>query len=109
MCGSTKFTLLQIKKGVMTNLDFPLVRCNCGMMFFNPRLDEKDITELYSSDYYKGKGFDSNVNYLREMSETAEEAKKSHPEDALRVINELLTPPAKVLDFGCGLGGLMKV
>ena len=109
LCSSTEFKVLQTKKGVLTNLDFPLVRCSCGMMCFNPRLDEKDITELYSSDYYKGKGFDSNVNYLREMSETTEEAKKSHPEDARRVINELIPPPAKVLDFGCGLGGLMKV
>ena len=109
LCGSTEFKVLQTKKGVLTNLDFPLVRCRCGMMFFNPRLDERDITELYSGDYYKGKGFDSNVDYLREMSETTDDAKKSHPENARRVINELMPPPAKLLDFGCGLGGLMKV
>jgi len=109
LCGSTTFEVLETKKGVMTNWDFPLVRCSCGMMFFNPRLDEKAITELYSGDYYEGKGFDSNVTYYTEMSETTDEAKKSHPEDALRVINELLPPPARLLDFGCGLGGLMKV
>jgi hypothetical protein len=33
LCGSTEFKVLQTKKGVMTNLDFPLVRCRCGMMF----------------------------------------------------------------------------
>lgn len=109
LCGSTEFKVLQTKKGVVTKLDFPLSRCSCGMMFFNPRLDEKNIAELYSGDYYKGKGFDSGVNYYAEMSETTDEAKKSHPEDNWRVINELMPPPAKVLDYGCGVGGLMKI
>src|SRR5262249_43063454 len=100
---------LQTKKGAMTGLDFPLVRCRCGMLFFSPRLDEKNIAELYSGDYYKGKGVDPCVDYCAEMSGATEESKKSHPEDARRIIKELISQPAKILDFGCGLGGLMKL
>ena len=100
LCGSDNQTLLFTKKGSLTGLDFPLVRCGCGFIFFNQRFDESGIRDLYDEKYYHGHGFDPTADYC-DIEDVI-----GH-EDTISAIKELVPPPALLLDFGCGLGKFM--
>jgi 2-polyprenyl-3-methyl-5-hydroxy-6-metoxy-1,4-benzoquinol methylase len=107
LCGSHDQKFLLAKKGELTGADFSVVKCGCGFIFLNPRLDENDIRALYDEKYYHGKGFDPHVDYCAEINSGRDETKISHPEDTIVALKELVAPPASLLDFGCGLGDLI--
>src|SRR5947209_1913525 len=107
-CGSEERALRYTKRG------FAIVQCEkCGMVYTNPRLKAEKIGELYDADYFQGHGFDTSVNYVREVDEYGEHQKTYTLNDwDADTIAELLgkqvarTPPAtrRLLEIGCGTG-----
>ncbi len=94
------------------------------MVYTNPRLKGAKIAELYDADYFQGHGFDTSVNYVRDVTEFSGEntAYSLHDWD-LDTIRELLDThgrrptardarrptardagPRSLLEIGCGTG-----
>ncbi len=76
-------------------------------MYFNPRLSAEGTAALYNERYYAGEGFDPSVQYLAEWN-APDEAKKFRPDVTVNFIEELQRPPARWLDYGCGIGDLVR-
>ena len=103
-CGASDEELLLTKPGAISKHPFRVVRCKrCRFVYVNPRLDEAATAELYDSEYYKGEGFDPAVKYEQEYG-------SGNETNALVVeaLTAYQSPPARLLDFGCGLGDLVR-
>ena len=106
LCGENNTKFILSKKGILTNIEFSLVKCNnCGLLYLNPRLSGSDLISLYNEEYYNGKGFDNTINYVKEFNN---EFVKTDTEFIIKSIKKLLPNSKKVLDIGCGTGNLMK-
>jgi SAM-dependent methyltransferase len=71
----------------------------------NPRVD---FVSLYDAAYYRGDGADSFVNYVEEMG-NPETIRAYEWRGITRAVESLSVDRAvKWLDFGCGLGGLVR-
>jgi 2-polyprenyl-3-methyl-5-hydroxy-6-metoxy-1,4-benzoquinol methylase len=109
LCGQQNEEYLYSRPGVLTGYPFRVVRCrSCGLMYLNPRLGESAIADLYDRQYYEGKGFDRHVSYLDSFSKENDIDKVFQPEETVKIIKQLVPPPAILLDFGCGLGAFMR-
>jgi SAM-dependent methyltransferase len=86
---------------------FAFRRCDaCGLSFVpEPRTD---FASLYDAEYYAGRGADTFVNYLAEMSD-ARTVREYEWRGIFRAVTSLTrTDDISWLDFGCGLGGLVR-
>lgn len=109
LCGRTDEEHILTKRGTLTGYPFRIVRCRtCGLIYSNPRLNENEISSLYDEEYYDGKGFDPNVGHLSDYEKKSDIEKGFRPEETVRIINEISPPPVSFLDFGCGIGDLMR-
>jgi 2-polyprenyl-3-methyl-5-hydroxy-6-metoxy-1,4-benzoquinol methylase len=96
------------KRSAFSHIDFHLARCpGCrAARVVDPRTDYADI---YNEAYYRGAGADPKVDYLRELDDP-----RTLRVLEWRAIVELaaglvpLTPETRWLDFGCGVGGLLR-
>jgi SAM-dependent methyltransferase len=104
-CGKRAERLVMTKRGTLTGHSFRLVQCaNCGFLYFNPRPSDATITRLYDAAYYEGEGFDPATDYASNYAAGED------------VLNQVLVgrlasfrpAPARMLDFGCGLGDLAQ-
>jgi 2-polyprenyl-3-methyl-5-hydroxy-6-metoxy-1,4-benzoquinol methylase len=103
-CGHSDEELLFEKPGALTGYPFRIVRCRrCRFVYVNPRLDEEATARLYDSEYYKGEGFDPHVQYEQEYG-----AANETNSQVVAAMTAYKQPPARVLDFGCGLGDLLR-
>jgi SAM-dependent methyltransferase len=88
--------------------EFALVRCgSCSYAYvLEPRTD---FAELYDEAYYAGRGADALVDYEREM-EDPRTVRVYEWRGIAAVIDELsvLAPSTRWLDYGAGLGGLVR-
>jgi SAM-dependent methyltransferase len=78
----------------------------CGYSFLaDPRVD---FAALYNEEYYRGRGADTNVAYVEEMSDPRT-VRLYEWDGILRAVTSLTgTPRVRWLDYGCGLGGLVR-
>ena len=86
-------------------LPLPALRV-CGLVFVaNP---SEDFASLYDAAYYRGDGADSFVNYTEEMGNPST-IRAYEWRGITRAVESLCdTPTVRWLDFGCGLGGLVR-
>ncbi|MBV6639874.1 MAG: class I SAM-dependent methyltransferase [Cyclobacteriaceae bacterium] len=103
-CPSCKHTLftnhLICTDYSISQESFALVRCNkCGLVFTNPRPDEKNILEYYKSDQYISHANKSNslINVLYKFARSFTLRSK------YRLIHKY-KKGKRLLDFGCGTG-----
>jgi len=109
LCGRRNEEYLYNKQGVLSTFLFRVVRCrSCGLIYINPRLAEEAIKDLYDGDYYDGEGFDTYVNYISDYEKEKDIDKIFRTEQKVKIIKELVHPPAALLDFGCGLGDFVR-
>jgi 2-polyprenyl-3-methyl-5-hydroxy-6-metoxy-1,4-benzoquinol methylase len=109
LCGIKNEDFLFTKAGVLTHYPFRVVRCRtCGLIYLNPRLRAEAVARLYDQTYYAGKGFDSHVNYLEDYERVCDQEKIFRPDLEAHLISDHVSPPARLLDYGCGLGDLLR-
>ena len=112
LCGDDNIELLFCKKGTLTGELFNIVRCrNDGLVYVNPRISKVTIKQLYDEWYYKGEGFDTNVNYEADIQqpnslETLHKRDMSH--NIVRLAKSLGIDKGRLLDVGCGNGQLLR-
>ena len=79
---------------------FRLVECNtCGLAYINPQPTELDLADLYSSIYEEREG-DFWSKYIA--------ASRDLYEQVYAVIQTRRPSATELLDYGCGLGGLLQ-
>jgi SAM-dependent methyltransferase len=87
---------------------FELAHCpTCGFSFVvDPRTD---FAELYSPEYYAGNGADPDVDYERALHDR-KATQRYEWDGVIEIVRTLapLAPASRWLDFGCGLGGLVR-
>ncbi len=98
-CGSSDSFTVYVKEG------FNIVKCKkCKLVYVNPRLASKEIDNLYDEDYFKGGGFDKNVEYVKEFV-----GKRDIPDLSdwdVSTLKEMANckEKGKILDIGSGMG-----
>jgi len=86
---------------------FNIVRCRrCGLSYINPRLDTKNLRELYSLSYFKSVdstiyGYDDYIGDWEAITETFRRR--------WDIMRPFLPKAGAMLDVGCAGGFLMKV
>jgi SAM-dependent methyltransferase len=92
----------------LTGTAMALARCpSCGYAFVcEPRTD---YGALYDEAYYAGRGADPHVDYITEMSRP-DTVRTYEWRGLTRILGALgeLAPASRWLDYGCGLGGLVR-
>lgn len=108
ICGSDTVPI-GVKRGRLRQADFFVRHCDeCGFSFVaNPWLD---YGEIYSEDYYSGKGADPSVDYLFELEYPDQTVRQYEWRGIVAAINDVipLRSQTRWLDFGCGNGGLIQ-
>jgi 2-polyprenyl-3-methyl-5-hydroxy-6-metoxy-1,4-benzoquinol methylase len=80
--------------------EFSIVKCkNCGLVYVNPRLTEKEIIKLYNDESI------SPLQYYEDNKKGDEISFKKR----LKLIEELYKRKGKILDIGCNIGTFLKV
>jgi SAM-dependent methyltransferase len=106
ICGIDTAELATIQSD-FSHVDFLFRRCDaCGLVFVaNP---SEDFASLYDAAYYRGDGADSFVNYTEEMG-NPNTIRAYEWRGITRAVRSLCaTADVRWLDFGCGLGGLVR-
>lgn len=108
LCQRCKADVLMTKAGRATGVTFDVVRClGCKHVYVNPRIADADLNVLYDDGYYRGEGFDENVDYAAEPTEWT----LRENADIIGTISDALSGPlkgARWLDVGCGTGRLVE-
>jgi SAM-dependent methyltransferase len=97
-----------VRRSSLTGREFALLRCAaCAFAFVHePRTD---FESLYDERYYSGLGADPHVDYRAEMADPATvRTYEWHGITRLVESEAALSPSTQWLDFGCGLGGLVR-
>jgi cyclopropane fatty-acyl-phospholipid synthase-like methyltransferase len=92
----------------MTGSQFDLDRCSqCSFVFV--RCPRTDFANLYDAGYYAGTGADRTVDYIAEMQDP-DTVRAYEWQGILQAVDSLtaLGPTTRWLDYGCGLGGLVR-
>jgi SAM-dependent methyltransferase len=106
ICGADTADIGSVRSD-FSSIDFLFRQCDrCGLSFVaNPRVD---FAAIYDAEYYRGKGADTFVNYVDEM-ENPHTIRAYEWQGITRSVQALCgTKDLKWLDFGCGLGGLVR-
>lgn len=95
VCEERDFNKIFSKAG----LEF--VKCRgCGLVYINPQPTDDEISALYSKDYYKPWGLDTDSSAVAEM-------KIATFDDKLSVV-ERFAKKGRVLDIGCATGFFLE-
>lgn len=85
---------------------FSIVRCeDCGLLYTNPRPPARDIAGIYSEGYFVSDN-PSEVGY--DDYSTHSKGLKQVFSEHLDVIEELVCPPASIVDIGCAFGYFLE-
>jgi cyclopropane fatty-acyl-phospholipid synthase-like methyltransferase len=90
-----------------SQIDFDFRHCRaCGLSFVaNAR---EDFGALYDNEYYEGRGADTFVDYIAEMG-NPDSIREYEWRGIVRAVEQLTAArDIKWLDYGCGLGGLVR-
>jgi SAM-dependent methyltransferase len=105
-CGSAAARTVHSKRGRLVQETFSIVRCrSCGHVRVSPRLTDAHIPDLYDDDYYHGRGFDRTVDYSRAAQTDYRNSAIVHA--IIETVAQAVSPGARTLDVGCGLGDLV--
>lgn len=107
ICGSPA-TVIDTVHSSFSARDFELAHCaTCRYSFVvNPRTD---FGSLYDEEYYRGKGADRTVNYEQELHDPRT-VRRYEWQAVIEIVRQLRgsLDGVRWLDFGCGLGGLVR-
>ena len=96
------------KRSEWSGMDFELAHCpSCQFSFVvNPRTD---FAAIYDERFYSGTGADPLVDYFGELDDP-ESIRLYEWRGLLKLVGSLVevSPTTRWVDFGCGLGGLVR-
>ena len=94
-------------KGILGSRKFFFRHCNlCHFSYVeNYRIDYDNI---YSEDYYHGFGADPTVDYIYEIQNISKNIRNYEWKGILSIYKDLCPKGGRWLDYGCGLGGLVR-
>ena len=96
------------KQSTVSARRFSLASCStCGFSFVvDPRTD---FANIYDADYYAGRGADPDVNYDLSVADPLA-TQRYEWQGVFSIVSSLTTVDRNTrwLDFGCGLGGLVR-
>lgn len=95
LCGDKDFKRLFSKDG----LEFAKCR-GCGLVYINPQPADDEISALYSEDYYKPWGLDTDSSVVSEMKITTFD-------DKLTMVERFIKK-GRILDIGCATGFFLE-
>jgi SAM-dependent methyltransferase len=101
--------LIGSKNGRLQPRPFHFYQCAvCGFLFVADPWT--DYAEIYSEDYYRGKGVDPYVDYVFELEHPEVTVRRYEWRGILAAVERLQPLSAKTrwLDYGCGNGGLVR-
>lgn len=94
-------------KPIFQKQSFRLVRCeNCGLVYVNPRLSDKDLNQTYTQEYYNEElllKVSSDPMTQKRAEERLNELAKHIKHDDINKNN------ISLLDVGCGLGSFLHL
>jgi SAM-dependent methyltransferase len=107
ICGEEALPAGERRSRIDSTTVYTLRHCpQCHFSFVeNPR---KDLENLYTQDYYSGKGADPLVNYVHDSKHFATTLKNYEWRGIVEIHHQLAGDHGKWLDFGCGLGSLVR-
>jgi SAM-dependent methyltransferase len=98
-----------VKQGEVNRRSFHLMRCEA--CFYSFVADPwTDFAEIYSRDYYHGRGADPSVDYVFELENPSSTVRIYEWQGILKAVKSLIhiNEDTRWLDFGCGNGGLVR-
>src|SRR5437868_4114145 len=107
VCGSPA-TVTDTVHSSFSGRDFEIAHCpTCHYSFVADA--RTDFGALYDEQYYRGHGADPTVDYERELADPRT-VRRYEWRAIVEIVRHLRGPLAGVrwLDFGCGLGGLVR-
>jgi SAM-dependent methyltransferase len=106
ICGGPT-TVVGHRRAERGDRTFALAECPaCAFVMVDEPRTDFDV--LYDEAYYAGRGLDPSVAYVAEMANPR--TIRTHEwAGVVALVGDVgVTPPARWLDFGCGLGGLVQ-
>ena len=67
-----------------------------------------DFDNIYNEDYYRGAGADRSIDYVYELQNSSRTIRHYEWKGICAAFNELCPGGGRWLDYGCGVGGLVK-
>ena len=104
VCGDTAH---QVDHKKRLGIYYIIMSCpHCGYSFIsNPRTDYMNI---YNHNYYNGLGVDPKVRYEKQYELGTKSIKYYEYRGLHKIFNKLTFTGNKWLDYGCGVGGLLR-
>lgn len=103
ICGGRSEVIAR-KQAARSDRAFDLAECP-ACRFVHVVQPRTDFADLYGEAYYSGDGVDASVHYVRELADPRSIRHHEWRGVVEAVRNRGVPPPARWLDFGCGLGG----
>jgi 2-polyprenyl-3-methyl-5-hydroxy-6-metoxy-1,4-benzoquinol methylase len=104
ICNVTDRTLVFRKNGRAIKRSFQIVRCRgCGHHYVDPRVSDEDLGSIYDDAYYRGRGFDTGIDFYSQPSPEL----LGSIERTIELVASIARRPLETmtwLDYGCGAG-----
>jgi 2-polyprenyl-3-methyl-5-hydroxy-6-metoxy-1,4-benzoquinol methylase len=110
VCGSLSYPVCTRTGKIPPIRDYAIFQCpSCHFSFIPDH--RTDFEVIYSEDYYRGRGADSLINYIFDHEEPQITLRRLEWEGLTEIYRFLAgntRPQARWLDYGCGLGSLVR-
>lgn len=95
------------RSGVLDASQYLFRRCEACRFSYVQNIRE-DYTTIYNEDYYRGNGADRLADYIGELNLGERSIRNYEWEGLLKIYRGLCPGGGRWLDFGCGVGGLVR-
>ena len=113
-CGSSKHDVVAIGRDHeyphTTTARFAMVRCECGLLFLDPRPAVSELDRIYPPDYYAYQIIEQRQRQSAGKGSLLRRYMDARAIARLRAYTKLVTsePPYRILDIGCGDGTILN-
>lgn len=113
-CGSAKYDVVTEGRDHeyphTTSAPFRFVRCECGLVYLNPRPATSELDRIYPSDYYAYQIIQQRQHQAKGKGSLLRRYMDARAIERLRNYTRLITGggPFRILDIGCGDGTVLN-
>ncbi len=104
---SRETVFVGLQRGKLDARNFVLRHCeHCRYSYIENY--RTDFSRIYNEDYYFGRGADSLVDYVYELTHPSQTIRTHEWEGVFKIFKQLRPEGGRWLDFGCGGGGMVR-